>query len=80
MTELRTAATQTERGWVDQDGFLGPLRPGTGGRRDPAGDFPTGPEVGEPLPPVVAPDQHGRLRDVLVETKAFHAAYGNQPH
>lgn len=64
--EMETAGTEATvgRGWVDHLGFQGPLKPGTGGRRDPAGEFPTGPAVGEPLPDVVASDAFGQQFDV----------------
>ena len=52
------------KGWIDGHGFLGPLEPGTGPRRDPAGSFPTGPAIGETLPDVVAPDAWGSEIDV----------------
>jgi len=50
--ELETRATQQENGWQDQDGFVGPYRPGNGPRSDPRGEFPTGPDVGETMPAV----------------------------
>ena len=50
--EKETHATQTDRGWRDRDGFVGPYRPCNGPRSDPRGAFPTGPEVGERLPDV----------------------------
>ena len=64
--EMETTATQAAdgRGWVDHLGFQGPLKPGSGGRRDPKGDFPTGPAVGEVLPSIVARDDRGRTVDV----------------
>ena len=40
-------------------GFAGPIKPGTGPRSDPTGEFPTGPSIGERLPDVVATDQWG---------------------
>ena len=46
--------------YEDADGYVMPLPAGTGPRRIPLGDFPTGPEVGATLPGVVAVDQHGR--------------------
>ena len=49
---LETRGTQAEKGWRDHDGFIGPIRPGTGPRSDPRGDFPTGPAVGEHMPNV----------------------------
>jgi hypothetical protein len=62
--EMRDEAEPVRNSWRDQDGFVGPLRPGTAGRRDPAGDFPTGPAVGERLPEIVAADHRGHLIDV----------------
>ena len=56
--------TKVERGWKDSDGFLGPLQPGVGPRRNPLGDFPTGPDVGEAFPDVVALAHDGRTIDV----------------
>lgn len=50
--EMETRAEQTDSGWRDHDGFVGPFRPGTGPRSDPRGDFPTGPEIGQPMPDV----------------------------
>ncbi len=40
--------------WLDIDGFAGPVKPGNGPRRDPKGEFPTGPDVGTQLPNIVA--------------------------
>ena len=48
--KLETRGEQTETGWRDHDGFIGPVQPGNGPRSDPRGDFPTGPEVGQPMP------------------------------
>ncbi|MEL7158661.1 MAG: hypothetical protein AAFN30_18980 [Actinomycetota bacterium] len=62
--EIQRTAHETERCWADVDGFVGPIRPGKGPRRDPVGGFPTGPAVGAALPPIVAPDAHGRTVDV----------------
>lgn len=50
--------------WEDAYGALGPAKPGLGPRQDPTSEFPTGPAVGERLPDIVAPDQHGDLVDV----------------
>ena len=63
---METTSTEAAdgRGWVDHLGFQGPLKPGTGGRRDPKGEFPTGPEVGTVLPDIVAIDDAGRTVDV----------------
>ncbi|NKB98857.1 MAG: hypothetical protein GKR90_10245 [Pseudomonadales bacterium] len=54
MTNLETRATEVENGWQDHDGFVGPFRPGNGPRSDPAGEFPTGPAVGDRFPNVVS--------------------------
>ena len=48
----------------DADGYIMPLAAGTGPRRIPLGEFPTGPEIGTRLPDVVAVDQHGRTVDL----------------
>ncbi|MGY9071667.1 MAG: hypothetical protein ACKVHU_01750 [Acidimicrobiales bacterium] len=56
----------------DADGYIMPIAPGTGPRRIPLSDFPTGPEVGALLPDVVAVDQHGQTVDL-------HAHRGGQP-
>lgn len=63
LDETATPAT-TRKGWIDSLGFHGPLKPGVGPRRDPLGSFPTGPEVGTPLPEVVAPNGLGETVDV----------------
>jgi hypothetical protein len=47
--KMRTAGEQVGRMWRDQDGFLGPLKPGERARRDPEGEFPTGPALGQQL-------------------------------
>lgn len=47
--EADPRAEQTEHGWKDTDGFISPIRPGTGPRSNPQGDFPlalrAGPET-----------------------------------
>ena len=50
--EMETQATQAKHGWRDQDGFIGPAKPGNGPRSDPRGAFPTGPEIGDVMPNV----------------------------
>lgn len=50
--------------YEDAEGFNMPLPPGSANRRIPLGDYPTGPEVGLPLPDIVATDQSGRRVDV----------------
>ena len=62
--ETRGVKTGDETGWVDHLGFVGPFQPGSGPRSDPAGDFPTGPAVGDRLPDVVATSQSGTKIDV----------------
>ena len=62
--EIETRAEQTERGWRDHDGFVGPYRPGNGPRTDPRGDFPTGPAVGAAMPEVRCRDADGRAFDL----------------
>jgi hypothetical protein len=58
-------AKQTDSGaWADEFGFVGPIKPGVGPRSNPVGWFPTGPEIGEPLPKVVARSHTGELVDV----------------
>ncbi len=52
--------TASGRGWIDSKGFLGPLQPGTGPRRDPVAGFPSGPERGTFLPDVIATDRFGK--------------------
>ena len=58
--------------YEDAEGFNMPLAPGTSNRRIPRGDFPTGPDLGQRLPDIVATDQSGRTVDV-------HADRGGQP-
>jgi len=63
--KLQTEGRRNELGrWLDHLGFEGPLEPGTRARKDPLGDFPTGPAVGERLPAIVAPDFRGNMIDV----------------
>ena len=60
-----TFAERHESGlWADENGALGPFRPGVGPRNDPAGWFPTGPEIGEVLPEIIAPSHAGEVVDV----------------
>ena len=51
--EMETTTTQTDKGWADKDGYVGPFRPGKGPRSDPRGEFPTGPGIGESMPNIV---------------------------
>ncbi|WP_420446599.1 hypothetical protein [Candidatus Poriferisodalis sp.] len=64
--DLDTAGTPWRggRAWIDRQGFIGPLQPGTGPRRDPAGHSPSGPEVGQRLPDVRAMGAAGQAIDV----------------
>ncbi len=63
--ELETTADPgPDQLWVDADGFAGGLQPGTGPRRNPRGEFPTCPEVGERLPDIVAQTPDGEVIDV----------------
>lgn len=58
-------AKQTDSGfWEDEFGFVGPIKPGIGPRSNPAGWFPTGPEIGERLPSIVARAHTGEIVDV----------------
>ena len=51
-------------GYLDEFGFYSPMPIDRAARREPGADFPTGPDIGSPLPPIVLPDQHGTLVDV----------------
>ncbi len=63
--ELDTRGGQVkEHQWEDAEGYIMPLPPASGPRRIPRHDFPTGPDVGEVLPDVVAVDQNGRTVDL----------------
>ena len=64
VTGEQLAAERAGQFWRDQDGFLSPIRPGEGPRRNPEGDFPTGPAVGTELPEIVALDSSGSTFDV----------------
>ena len=61
---METTATQTEKGWADKDGFVGPFQPGNGPRSDPRDSFPTGPEVGAPFPNVITQTADGQPLDL----------------
>ena len=50
LPEMERRGEQTEQGWRDLDGFVGPFASGNGPRSDPRGEFPTGPAIGEVLP------------------------------
>jgi hypothetical protein len=63
--EIETTASPGPRKlWLDVDGFAGPVKPGEGPRRDPRGEFPTGPDVGVLLPDITAAHHDGSLVDV----------------
>ena len=57
--EAGSQAEQTEHGWKDTDGFISPFLPGIGPRSNPQGEFPTGPELGNPMPHVQCVDLFG---------------------
>lgn len=65
--EVETSAIQTKTGWADQDGFVGPFRPGNGPRNDPRGEFPTGPKVGQQMPNVQCADKNGEPFDLHLD-------------
>ncbi len=50
--------------WEDEYGGLGPAKPGLASRQDPVGEFPTGPDIGERFPDLVATSQCGDVIDV----------------
>ncbi len=54
----------SEPKYYDEFGFYAPLPLDRAARREPAADFPTGPEIGSALPPVCLPDQQGQLVDI----------------
>ncbi|MEM7287910.1 MAG: hypothetical protein AAF480_16280 [Actinomycetota bacterium] len=71
--EKETYAVRHESGlWANEFGALGPYRPGVGPRSNPKGWFPTGPDVGERLPDIVATSHTGDTVDV-------HALRGGGP-
>ena len=65
--EIETRGVEVESGWRDQDGFIVPLKPGTGPRTDPKGEFPTGPDIGAPIPNVNCIDSFGKSFDLHQE-------------
>ena len=72
---METRAEQTENGWRDQDGFVGPFRPGNGPRSDPKGAFPTGPEIGEKMPDVRCTSSDGKSFDLHQDRGARPAIF-----
>ena len=63
----RRGAELAPNQFEDHEGYVAPLPSGFGPRSNPLGDFPTGPEVGERLPDVVASDSSGRTVDLHVD-------------
>jgi len=64
VTQIETEGTKLERGWRDRDGFVGPIQPGLGPRSDPRGEFPTGPEILEPMPAIQCATADGYMLDL----------------
>ncbi len=58
------AAPGPGQSWLDVNGFAGPIKPGNGPRRDPNDEFPTGPDIGAPLPSIRALSHDGTIVDV----------------
>ena len=50
--------------WRDSAGFVAPYEPGTGPRVNPVGWYPTGPDIGEELPPICLTSFEGDVVDV----------------
>ncbi|MDP7067700.1 MAG: hypothetical protein QF637_08765 [Acidimicrobiales bacterium] len=50
--------------YEDAEGYIAPLPAGFGPRSNPLGEFPTGPEIGQRLPDVVALNSDGESVDV----------------
>ena len=74
-SKVETRGTQTEHGWRDHDGFIGPIQPGVGPRSNPEGDFPTGPDVGEPMPDVRCRTADGTEIDLHAHRAGRPAAF-----
>lgn len=62
--EMETRGEEVDGGWRDQDGFIVGIQPGNGPRSDPRGEFPTGPDVGSPMPNVRCLDSFGQSFDL----------------
>lgn len=73
--QRETRGEETASGWRDHDGFIGPVRPGTGPRSDPSGDFPTGPTVGDRMPDVRCVDVDGQFFDLHQDRAAAPAIF-----
>ncbi len=54
----------SEPGYYDDFGFYSPMPVDRAARREPDANFPTGPAIGDTLPPIRLPDQHGQQVDV----------------
>jgi len=50
--------------YYDEFGFYSPMPLDRAARREPDADFPTGPEIGTPIPDIRLPNQHGEMIDV----------------
>ena len=61
-------APVSDIGYHDEFGFYSPMPINRAARREPDEGFPTGPEIGSRLPPVVLPDQAGEMVDVAAST------------
>lgn len=62
--------TADDNKFYDEFGFYSPMPLTRAVRRQPPPDFPTGPEVGAVIPPIVLPDQSGSIVDVLASAGA----------
>ncbi len=56
--------TRSDNEYYDEFGFYSPMPLTRAVRRQPPEDFPTGPDVGSPVPAIVLPDQSGNPVDV----------------
>ena len=56
--------SETANQYYDEFGFYSPQQLTRATRRQPEKDFHTGPEVGEVIPPITLPDQHGHMTNV----------------
>ncbi len=56
--------TASNNEYYDEFGFYSPMPLTRAVRRQPAEGFPTGPDVGDPIPAIVLPDQSGAMVDV----------------
>ena len=62
--EQLSGMKQEANQYYDEFGFYSPQELTRASRRQPEKDFPTGPSIGETIPPIVLPDQNGKLVDV----------------